>query len=118
MSDSPGLVDFAIGLVYSALNLPAGQVTFFDKFKLNKNCVINPRHQNDFEASWYDFWASTCQVQLAWNYGCKTDFLCNLSGTCKLAKWYEAKPSKKVGSQLSNEKQKQPFIHYVDFILP
>ena len=29
MSDSPGLVDFAIGLVNSVLNLPNGQVMFF-----------------------------------------------------------------------------------------
>ena len=30
VSDSPGLVDFAIGLVNSALNLPNGQVMFFE----------------------------------------------------------------------------------------
>ena len=29
MSDSPGLLDFAIGLVNSVLNLPEGQVKFF-----------------------------------------------------------------------------------------
>ena len=29
VSDSPGLVDFAIGLVNSVLNLPNGQVAFF-----------------------------------------------------------------------------------------
>ena len=29
MSDSPGLVDFAIGLVNFVLNLPNGQVKFF-----------------------------------------------------------------------------------------
>ena len=38
VSDSPGLVDFAIGLVNSVLNLPEGQVSFFGKFKLQKNC--------------------------------------------------------------------------------
>ena len=38
MSDSPGLVDFAIGLVYSVLNLSTKQVDFFWKFKLQKNC--------------------------------------------------------------------------------
>ena len=33
-SDSPGLVDFAIGLVNSVLNLPNGQlVMFFEEFK-------------------------------------------------------------------------------------
>ena len=29
VSDSPGLVDFAIGLVNPVLNLPVGQVVFF-----------------------------------------------------------------------------------------
>ena len=51
MSDSPGLVDFAIGLVNSVLNLADGQVKFFEEFKLQKNCVINPAHQNVFGAS-------------------------------------------------------------------
>ena len=40
MSDSPGLVDFAIGLVNSVINLPDGQVKFFEEFKL-QNCEIN-----------------------------------------------------------------------------
>ena len=31
MSDSPGLVDFAIGLVNSIFNLPDGQVMFFEE---------------------------------------------------------------------------------------
>ena len=39
--DSPGLVDFAIGLVNSVFNLPDGQVMFFEEFKLQKNCEIN-----------------------------------------------------------------------------
>ena len=39
--DSPGLVDFAIGLVNSFINLPDGQVNFSEKFKLQKNCEIN-----------------------------------------------------------------------------
>ena len=34
MSDSPGLVN-------SAINLPDGQVKFFEEFKLQKNCEIN-----------------------------------------------------------------------------
>ena len=38
MSDSPGLVDFAIGLVIFVLNLPDGQVLFFGEFKLQKDC--------------------------------------------------------------------------------
>ena len=33
VSVSPGLVDFAIGLVNSVLNLPDGQVMFFEKFE-------------------------------------------------------------------------------------
>ena len=31
--DSPGLVDFAIGLVNSVFNLPNGQVMFFEEFE-------------------------------------------------------------------------------------
>ena len=38
VSDSPGLVDFAIGLVVFVFNLPDGQVLFFGKFKLQKDC--------------------------------------------------------------------------------
>ena len=34
VSDSSGLVDFAIGLVNSVINLPDGQVKFFEEFKL------------------------------------------------------------------------------------
>ena len=41
VSDSPGLVDFAIGLVNSVINLPGGQVNFFEEFKLQKNCELN-----------------------------------------------------------------------------
>ena len=41
VSDSPGLVDFAIGLVNSVVNLPDGQVKFCEEFKLQKNCGIN-----------------------------------------------------------------------------
>ena len=41
MSSSLGLVDFAIGLVNSVINLPDGQVKFFEEFKLQKNCEIN-----------------------------------------------------------------------------
>ena len=51
VSDSPGLVDFAIGLVNFFLNLPNGQVKFFEEFKLQKNCEINSAHQNVFGAS-------------------------------------------------------------------
>ena len=33
LSDSPGLVDFAIGLVNSVFNLPNGRVRFFEEFE-------------------------------------------------------------------------------------
>ena len=58
VSDSPGLVDFAIRLVNFALNLPDGQVKFFMEFKLQKNCEINSVHQNVFGASLNGIWAS------------------------------------------------------------
>ena len=41
VSDSPRLVDFAIGLGNSVINLPDGQEKFFEEFKLQKNCEIN-----------------------------------------------------------------------------
>ena len=34
MSDIPGLVDFAIGLVILVLNLPEGQVLFFAEIQI------------------------------------------------------------------------------------
>ena len=34
MSDSPGLVDFAIGLMIFVLNLPKGQVLFFREVQI------------------------------------------------------------------------------------
>ena len=41
MSDSPGLVDFSIGLVNSVLNLPDKQVEVFEEFKLQKNYEVS-----------------------------------------------------------------------------
>ena len=38
VSDSLGLMDFAIGLVNSVRNLPNRRVTFLGEFKLQKNC--------------------------------------------------------------------------------
>ena len=38
VSDGLGLVDFAVGLVISVLNLPTGKSCFFVKFKLQKDC--------------------------------------------------------------------------------
>ena len=43
VSDSLGLVDFAIGVVNSFINLPDGQMKFFDELKLQKNCEVNLR---------------------------------------------------------------------------
>ena len=51
VSHSPGLVDFTIRLVNSVLNLPNGQVKFFEEFNLQKNCEINSAHQNFFGGS-------------------------------------------------------------------
>ena len=41
VSDSMGLVDFAIGLVNSVFNWPDRQVKFFEEFKLQKYREIN-----------------------------------------------------------------------------
>ena len=41
LSNSLGLVDFAIGLVNSVLNLPDGQVKYFAEFNSQKNYEIN-----------------------------------------------------------------------------
>ena len=41
VSDSPGLLDFAIGLVNSIINWPDGQVKCFEKFKIQENCEIS-----------------------------------------------------------------------------
>ena len=46
MSDSPGLVDFAIGLVIFVLNLPDGKVLFFGE--ITERMVINPANQEVF----------------------------------------------------------------------
>ena len=60
VSDSPGLVDFAIGLVNSVLNLSDGQVKYFEEFNLQKNFEINSAHHKILGASWNDVWASKC----------------------------------------------------------
>ena len=70
VSDSPGVVDFAIGLVNSVLNLPDWQVKYFEEFNLQKNCEINSAHQKILGACWNDVWA--------WMASCKNDFLCTL----------------------------------------
>ena len=45
VADSPGLVDFAIGLVIFVLNLPDGQVLFFGGNSNYRRIVINPANQ-------------------------------------------------------------------------
>ena len=48
MSDSPGLVDFAIRLVNVVLNLPDGQVLCFWGNSNYRRIVINPANQKGF----------------------------------------------------------------------
>ena len=54
MSDRPGLVDFAIGLVIFVLNLPDRQVLFFfgegggGENSYYRRIVINPANQKGF----------------------------------------------------------------------
>ena len=60
VSDSLGLVDFVIRLVNSVLNLPDGQVKYFEEFNLQKNCEINSAHQKIWGATWNDVPASKC----------------------------------------------------------
>ena len=45
LSDTAGLVGFGIGLLNSVLNLPDGQVKYFEEFNLQKNFKINSAHQ-------------------------------------------------------------------------
>ena len=80
MSDSPGLVDFAIGLVFLVLNLPDGQVLFLGEIQITEGLLSILPIKKGFGASWNDLWASTCYLQLAQMAGCKTDFLCTLQG--------------------------------------
>ena len=51
VSDSPGLVDFAVGPVNSVLNLSDGQVKYFEEFNLQKNCEISSVLQKILGAS-------------------------------------------------------------------
>ena len=47
VSDSPGLVDFAIRLVIFVLNLPDGQVLFFGEIQITEG-LINLANQKGF----------------------------------------------------------------------
>ena len=49
--DSPGLVDFAIGLVNSVVNSPDGEGSFWGNSDYRRT-VINPIHQNFFLSYW------------------------------------------------------------------
>ena len=51
VSDSLGLVNFAIWLVNSVFNLPDGQEIFFEGFKSQKNYEINSALQKASGAS-------------------------------------------------------------------
>ena len=48
VSNSPGLVDFAIGLVIFVSNLSNGKVLFFGGNSNYRRIVINPANQNEF----------------------------------------------------------------------
>ena len=47
--DSPGLVDFAIGLLKSVLNVSDRQMNYFLGNSDYRRTVINPAHQNFFQ---------------------------------------------------------------------
>ena len=51
LSRSPGLVDFAIGLVNSVFFLPDKQVKFFAEFTLQKNCGQSCLSKKIFQVS-------------------------------------------------------------------
>ena len=60
VSNSLGLVDFAIRLVKSIFNLPDGQVMFFEELEWQKKCEINSARRKASGASWNDVWAGKC----------------------------------------------------------
>ena len=47
VSNSPGIVDFAIGLAIFVLNFPDGQVLFFGEIQITEG-LINPANQKGF----------------------------------------------------------------------
>ena len=55
VSDSPGLVDSAIGLVNSVFNLPNGQVMFFEEEELKSILLIKKLLGLVEMTSWLDF---------------------------------------------------------------
>ena len=60
VSDSPRLVDFAIGLVILVLNLPNRQVLFFRQIQITEGLESILLIKKGFTASLNDLWASTC----------------------------------------------------------
>ena len=60
VSDSPGLVDFAIGPVILVLNLPDGQVLFVGEIQITEGLLSIVLIKKGFGASRNDLWASTC----------------------------------------------------------
>ena len=51
VSDSPGLGDFAIGLVFFVLNLPEGQVLFFGEIRIAEGLLSILPIKKSFGAS-------------------------------------------------------------------
>ena len=76
VSDTPELLDFAIGLVNPVINLPNGQVKFFEEFKLQKNCEVNLLIKTFLGL--VEMMFGLVNVQLARISSCKNDFLCTL----------------------------------------
>ena len=60
VSDSPGLVDLAVGAVISVLNMPDGQELFFWEIQITEGLQSILLIKKGFGASWNDLWASTC----------------------------------------------------------
>ena len=59
MSDSPGLVDFAIGLVIYFLNLPDGQVLFLGEIQFTEGLHSILLIKKGLRANRNDLWPST-----------------------------------------------------------
>ena len=78
VSYSLRLLDFAIGLVNSVVNLPDGQVKFFEEFEWQKNCEINLLIKTFLGLVEMMFGLSKCWLQLAQMASCKNVFLCTL----------------------------------------
>ena len=60
MFDSPGLLDFAIGLVIFVVNLPDGQVLFFGEIQITEGLWSILLIKKGFGTFWNDLWASIC----------------------------------------------------------